>query len=222
MVHEGITFDHYNLEVPNTDQLEGLPAIAEAIGVSIQTARRRINSGLWSEVHKSEGRYGNTWTVDVPGLESIAEREGNEIDLREDQRTTNTPAVGEFRALMDDYKASIAATAEASAMVGVTKTERDRQIEIAKRLNSDLEQERAEVSRLGDELTSTHKDLAIATTQAEERQTLIGTQQAELIQLKQTVADAQAATARQQQQTQDLEASLGWLARRRYLKLTQG
>ncbi len=46
------------------DKIEGLSELAAVFGVSVQTVKRRLSAGHWPEVVKTEGTYGETWSLD--------------------------------------------------------------------------------------------------------------------------------------------------------------
>lgn len=206
------------------DRIEGLNELAAVFGVSVQTVKRRLAAGQWPEVSKTEGTYGETWSLDRALVQQIADRENWVLDLRDDQGQDTPPHVEALlQALFDGRREQtehLERATKAEALLAAVEADRDRQTAAAKRATSDLEQERAEVSRLTTELSDTRRQLAIAETQAVERQHAVDASGEQIAKLSDELAGERAAAEAARAEAARLAASMGWWSRRRAAKRT--
>ena len=204
------------------DKIEGLSELAAVFGVSVQTVKRRLSAGHWPEVVKTEGTYGETWSLDRAKVQQIADRENWVLDLREDQGQDTPPHIEALlQALFDGRREQtehLERATKAEAQLSAAEAERDRHSAAAKRATSDLEQERAEVSRLATELAETQRQLAVAETRASERQHAVETSAEQIAHLGEELAGERAASETARAEAARLEASMGWWSRRRAAK----
>lgn len=201
------------------EQIQGLPAIADSLGVSVKTVKRRLNEGLWPEVEKVDGTHGGTWSVTRAGLGSIAEREGRVIDLRAGQGQPNpTLSNADIQTMiteaLGERVTDASAIAEANAAKTIAEAERDRQVALTTRANKDLEAAEAENGRLATDLGESDKIRAVAEALATERLRMLEESQA-------LVADADDRAEASFKQAALAESSLGWWGRRRLAKKTE-
>ena len=214
------------------DRIEGLADLASAFGVSVQTVKRRLNSGQWPEVIKTDGTYGETWSLDRTLVQTIADRENWVIDLRTEQdQTRSADLESVLEALLDGQRErndQMERAAAAEAKVVVTEAERDRQAAVAKQALSDLEHERSEVGRLQVDLEHERnatrevaKQLAVAQAEASERQTAIESRQSQIEELQQRLDAERERTEAAVAEASHLQSSMGWWSRRRAEKQTR-